>query len=579
MADLPPGSRATVRVLDLGEGLNFDTSPANLAPGSTISSDNWVMREGGITPRPGQIKLGNNPQIGVPITGGNDIVTSEGLHFQLVSGTTLMAYLASGTSWSNLSWIPGFAGGRAPNPATTHWWVNQSVRSDGSVIAFMAPTTPDSNASGGAVTCWVPGEAVWSTLTGNVPAKAVVSFSNYLMLWSTGTFIGPTYIPYPTRVQWSDRGNCLDIIPTSVNLAGYEDLLDARGRGTGAAVVENKVILFTEDETWQGVELGVPGFAQFQFSPLDRSVGCRRPFTIQNTPDGVMFVGQDNYIYLIPKTGGPPVLVSKQVSQMLRGADSSWGVYNIPEHRYELYATVLSVMSAEVDDISVTTTPGYTNSNLSWVNTRFGGTESIEIWLEDGDGGWSPGPASTVPYNGFAQQTASLSHLTSSTSYRVGLRAVRDGVYTAGYNTLTPAVWAPGAGIDPYSSVFTTKTAPSDLDLPAPTGLAQTNCVDSMQGPKNYTTKTLGWVASTGTLVTGTEVWMNSGTTFNAAVAALVASYATTVLSYDVYQLAPPHQALTHRSYAVRGRTSDAGLGFFYTPFSNEVHLTNVICA
>jgi hypothetical protein len=579
MAD---SSRATVRVLDLGEGLNYDTSPANLSPGSTLSSDNWVMREGGITPRPGQIKLGNNPQLGVPITGGNDIVTSEGIHFQLVSGTTLMAYLDSGTSWSNLSWIPGFSGGRAPNPATTRWWVNQSVRSDGSVIAFMAPTTPDSNASGGAVSCWLPGAPTWSTLTGNVPAKAVVSFSNYLILWSTGTFPNAgggstaTYIPYPTRVQWSDRGNCLDIIPTSVNLAGYEDLLDARGQGTGAAVVENKVILFTEDETWQGVELGVPGFAQFQFTPLDRSVGCRRPFTIQTTPDGVMFVGQDNYIYLIPKTGGPPVLVSKQIAQLLRNNDSSWAVYNVPEHRYELYSTVLSTMSAEVESVSATTT-GYTTAELRWENLRMSGSESLEVWLTmDSLAGWS-GPVVTVPYNGFLVQTALISGLTSGTSYQVGIRAVRDGVYTSGYSTPSPNNWVPPIG-HPFSVVFSTRAAIPVLDLAPPTNFAQQSCTDFMVGPKNYTTKVLGWTASTSTYVVGYQVYKSAGTSiFDPVTASLYQSGATTQFSVD--QLCPPNQPLTRNAYAVRGYTLDEGLGVFYTAFSGAVSITNQVCA
>lgn len=573
-------SRATVKVLDLGEGLNFDVSPANLSPGSTISADNWVMREGGITPRPGQLKLGNNPQIGGPITGGYDVITSEGIHFQLVSGTTLMSYLSSGVSWVNLPWGSSFVGARSPNPAVTKWWINQSVRSDGSIVAFMAPTVPDSNASGAPVGCWLPGEANWSTLTGNVPAKAVVSFSNYLLFWSTGTFSGATYIPYPTRVQWTDRGDCLSPVPTALNLAGYEDLLDARGRGTGAAVVENKVILFTEEETWQGLELGVPGFAQFQFSPLDRSVGCRRPFTIQNTPEGVMFVGQDNYVYLIPKTGGPPVLVSKQVAQLLRGNDSSWAVYNVAEHRYELYSTVASIMSAEIGSVSAYSVINFTSSTISWENIHFTGSESLEIWLSTATAGWGLAPVSTVPYTGFTTQSYTVSGLTSGTTYQFGVRAVRNGEYTSGWSTFSPNGWTPSvATYSPRSSIVTTPV-PSALQIPnAPVMAGEIECTDFTVGPKNYVTKVIGWTPSDSTLASYTDLYVSAHTTlFDANTATLVTSFTTSVTSYSVTLLLPPNASRDTNTYAVRARTLDYGAGAQVSPFSDKVTLYNRAC-
>lgn len=484
----PVVSQVTVKMLDLSGGLDFQTSPMNLQPGSTISAENWVMREGGLTPRPGLTKLANNPALGSVLRGGSDIVTSEGEHFQIISGTTRFAYRDSNDSWSNLSWIPGFATGRQPDPGVSFWDVTQSVRSDGSIVAFMAPTT--STASGGAMMCWLPGQAIFSTVTGNVPAKYATSFDNYLVAWSTGTFSGATYISYPTRVQWSDRGDPLTWEPASGNLAGFEDLLDARGKGTGIKALENRVILFTEQEIWQGISVGVPGVTQFQFAPVDRGVGCRKPQTICSSPEGLIFVGHDNYIYLLPKTGGPATIISKAIAPILRNSEFVWAVYDVTEHRYQLYTRFPQVMTAEADDLVVTAVTG-SSSNVSWLNLTFDGDENVEVWLESAQG-WQTMPIKTLAINGLTVQQTPITGLTSNTSYRLGIRMTRDGNYTSGYSSADPDEWISSLPtIVPYSSVFTTNNFPG-----APTNLNLSDCSEYSVGPKNFSQKVLAWTNS-----------------------------------------------------------------------------------
>lgn len=559
-------SRQTVTVFDFGMGLDFDTAPTNLKPGSTISADNWVMREGGMVPRPGTTPLGSDkPNVGgQSIRGGMDVVTSEASHFQTVSGSTLHAYLDPGSNaWSTLSWIAG-PGGNAPNPATTFWWWTQSVRSDGSVVAFMAPTVP-SNASGGAIQCWVPGTGTFSTVTGNIPAKALVSFSYYLIAWSTGTFVsGNTYIPYQTRVQWSDRGDPLNFVPGSGSLAGAEDLLAARGAGTGAAVLNDRVILFTTEQIWEGVEANVPGYAQFFFLPRDTNVGCRVPQTIQTVPEGILFMGNDNYLYLLPKEGGVAQVVDKRLAQVLRNTGASWAVYNTAEHRYELYTGVVGTSytpnppaanpTAEADNVSATTV-GSTTATIQWTNVSFAGDETLEIWLQPQSPTptWGGSVFQQVAYNGLTTQSTVLTGLTPSMGYVVGIRARNSvGAYTMGYSG-PPDTWVPSdpVTIDPFSSVFTTISQPgTPLDLAYST-------TDYSSGGKNYQQLDFTWSNTLG--VPGVSTQFLKGTVNPPTTVVATLPYATT--SYTDQQLLTPFTPLTTYYYAVRHVDTSGSLG------------------
>ncbi|MEG7697722.1 hypothetical protein U2181_15260, partial [Listeria monocytogenes] len=87
--------------------------------------------------------------------------------------------------------------------------------------------------------------------------------------------------------------------PGSASLAGFEDLLDAKGAGTRLIVSDNLVYIFFEDEIWQGTR--ATGTSSFAFSALDRSIGSPYPCTIVQTPLGIFFLGRDLNVYILPK--------------------------------------------------------------------------------------------------------------------------------------------------------------------------------------------------------------------------------------------------------------------------------------
>ncbi len=503
---VPPRSYATVQVVDLSEAMDVSRAPTNLTPGSTVSAANWIMRENALVPRPGETVVGSGQDFGMPIRGGADIVTSENIHYQIISSNTALSVLTN-NAWSRLSWIPGVSNGRPPIPSITRWDITQSVRSDGSVVAFLAPTS--SSASPALLQCWLPGETTWSCVTGLVMATSVAAYDNYLLAWSTGSVSGNTGIKYPTRVMWSDRGDCLTWEPGASNLCGYEDLLDAKGGGTVIKAQEDRVILFTELEIWEGRSTGIPGVAQFIFNARDRSVGCTRPRTVVQTPEGLMFIGNDNYLYLLPKVGGPATpLLSAKNALNLRNFNAGWAVWNAQEHRYELYEEYSVdpltgeplAMTAEIDAVTATQVTG-SSALISWTNELFFGDEQIEVWVHsDSLDLWYK--IATVNYSG-DMQSYTVTGLTASHTYNVGLRAVRGGVtYTSGFESSNPDEWLPSGGRDPFSGDFQTLGQPNP-----PTDLQVTSTFDYSFGGKDYRDVTIEWLnAASGPTPYYTEV-------------------------------------------------------------------------
>jgi hypothetical protein len=112
-----------------------------------------------------------------------------------------------------------------------------------------------------------------------------------------------------------------------------------RGQGTRIMAQENRLILFSDAEIWQGYSSDFPFV--FRFQPLDRSVGCPYPFTASNTPQGIIFLARNLQTYLLPKGGGAAIPIGQRMYRTIRESidapDRAWSVYDQNTDQWQLY--------------------------------------------------------------------------------------------------------------------------------------------------------------------------------------------------------------------------------------------------
>ncbi len=333
---LRPRSESTYMVVEPFTGMMGNHAPSNLPPGGTPVSDigqnpiafsmNFVASEGGISPRPKLTQhTGNSNPMGVMVTGGAQIVSSVGTPYNLVSGTSRFAYY-SASSYSPLSQVS--AGG-------VSFWTWSATTRDRTDFTQIYEATNDemlaivsTTSSYNTLMTWKAGATVFSTLTQAPKARWVAAYDNFVIAGNIQDSTGSKYVQ---RVQWSDRGNPFVWTPASGNLAGNQDLLDAKGQIRRIMTQEDRIVLFFDNEIWTGVRGDFPN--TFRFTPADRSVGTPYGRTCAQTPRGIMFLGKDLQIYLLPNTGGPVEAIGSGVRQFLRrittfqDLGTAWAVY------------------------------------------------------------------------------------------------------------------------------------------------------------------------------------------------------------------------------------------------------------
>src|SRR5256886_3566554 len=324
-AEVPRSSSLeSVLIVEPTLGLDVSHPSVNAKPGGTPYREDFIIRDGGLDPRPMLSLDINNPQPVDIVLGGAEIVAVGGIRYPFISGTTgAAAYI--GGSWSRLSFGPAFGvntppAGSIANYADTTQIYDAAIDEN---LAVWAQGTPQS------LYCWTSGATTFSSLTGAPQAQYVTAFNNYLVAFNlAGGFV--------QRVQWNDRGSNSS---WTGGLSGFADLLDMRGAGTRVMAQENRLVLFSEYEVWEGVPAAFPFI--FNFDPIDRSVGCPYPWTAANTPAGIIFLSNDYNVYLISKWGGPARSVGDSVQKFIREnitqPQRAWAVYDRTFNQYQLY--------------------------------------------------------------------------------------------------------------------------------------------------------------------------------------------------------------------------------------------------
>lgn len=329
----PKASESTWMTVEPVAGLVGNRSPTEIPPGATptslighplmTASQNFVGIDGALVPRPklSQHTASSNP-MGVMVTGGAQIVSSAGSFYNLVSGTSRLAWYSAG-SYSPLSQVS--AGGVAfvAWSATTHDRTDftQSYEPVNDEMLAIVSTTSSYNT----LMTWKAGATVFSHLSQSPRARWVAAYDNFVLAGNVRDSAGSKYVQ---RIQWSDRGNPFN---WTTGLSGFQDLLDAKGQIQRIMVQEQRIVLFFDNEVWVGQRGTFPN--TFEFAPLDRNVGTVYGKTCVTTHVGIVFLGADLNLYLLPKDGGGAQPIGQNVRAFLkhytvgRPLTTAWALY------------------------------------------------------------------------------------------------------------------------------------------------------------------------------------------------------------------------------------------------------------
>lgn len=326
-------SAQSVAIFEPVLGLDASQPSVDAPLGSTPASDNYVFRDGALEPRPMLSLRGASPQAlgATPILGAHELVSVTNTRFPILSSTTRWeVYNQSGTpnGWSVLSYVSSYGIDSPPALASSEYWdfaqVYQAERDEN--IAIGAPGSYQT------LYCTQSDTTVFSVLTGAPRAKFVTSLNDYVVTFNEREGASD----FVQRVRWNDRGSASS---WTGGLAGFEDLLSMKGQGTRVMTQDNQLVLFSDEEIWRGVQRDYP--FTWAFGQLDASRGCPYSWTIAQTPLGLIFLGKDYQVYLLPKGGGASQPIGQRLHRQIRTTidrpERAWAAYDNTHSRYQLY--------------------------------------------------------------------------------------------------------------------------------------------------------------------------------------------------------------------------------------------------
>jgi hypothetical protein len=352
----PPSSVHTVRLVPLTQGVNQDTAWPLQVPGSATSMVNFLPLDGTLVPRSrlsslntirapggsfgaisGLYEMHSATFASAPITWystatGHGLVSSDGSlsfgSFVSAAGLGIGSGLLSRTHWQYAT-----AFGENINDNIV---VAAGLGSGPSVDTLLVLYREGGN-----------GAPMYSYLTGAPKAYAVGAFDSYILAWGIEDAVN--------RIQWCVRGSPSNWTGEG---SGFEDLLAMRGVATRVVPMANgRVVLMTNRETWYGVTATYP--AQFYFHPLDPNVGCPFPLTVQYAEEGVLFLGSDHALRLLPYGGGKPEIVVPGLAPLLRRLylgttnENAHAIYDPSTKLYYLFVQRNSTVGAEDDVVGL----------------------------------------------------------------------------------------------------------------------------------------------------------------------------------------------------------------------------------
>jgi hypothetical protein len=345
-------STATIRMVPLTQGVRGDVPWTDNPPGSAASMVNYLPVHGALIPRSRLSSMNTIRASGGTIQGLGILALGSGAGYEIYhSSVTLHGLLNSNGSISRASFVSAFGMGTPPASDAFTWQYAQGYSAGLDLNVLVAAPGSGSTLQVVYRTSGGGGPPQYSFITGAPNAACVGALDNYIIAFRVRP--GATSAFYNTRVQWCARGEHMS--GWTKEGSGFEDLLSMRGVGSAVkGMTDGRVILFSDLETWQGQTAPYP--AQFQFAPLDTGTGCPVPGTIAETEHGLLFVGSDNNLRLLPTGGGPSRVVAPSLHRVLRNeirthgtpgiGNFSWAMWDRYSKLYYLFITTVPAATA-----------------------------------------------------------------------------------------------------------------------------------------------------------------------------------------------------------------------------------------
>src|SRR3989454_8820366 len=103
----------SVLIVEPTLGLDVSHPSVNAPMGATPYSENFIIRDGGLEPRPVLALKNANPQLIDRCLGGDEVISSVGSRFPFASGSSRPIWFSAG-SWSVLSYVSSFGNNDLP---------------------------------------------------------------------------------------------------------------------------------------------------------------------------------------------------------------------------------------------------------------------------------------------------------------------------------------------------------------------------------------------------------------------------------------------------------------------------------
>lgn len=337
-----PESRVTI--FEPALGFDGGQAPQELPPGYTPASQNVVSERGEIKPRSGFSRYEGTYDVGGPVLFGFEAIDIQGRRHAIATSADSVAYMRSGdTQFLTLAWfatsdqtplgdyLNGWDGAQVYEPArdkniavlTNNRQLPKFLEVDQSTLTYSDFTWCASSFS---------------------RARSVCE-SNYRIVFFN---VSTATLTFPTRVQWTARGNPLDF--SVAGGGGFEDLLDMRGVGQRIYADGNDLILFTDEQIWRGRPRD--DLFAYDFYAINRQLGCPYPRTIAETQYGLVFLARDQELCLLRGDEvvplGPTGLrkadenhsrIQRKLQTEMQNGELAWGMYNSQENAYKLRYT------------------------------------------------------------------------------------------------------------------------------------------------------------------------------------------------------------------------------------------------
>jgi hypothetical protein len=326
-------------------GLHTGDAPQDIEAGYSPSAYNFVIDAGHLTPRSGLSQFkGGVSHLSGPALGAwrmSDLVGNQFLF--AASSRSFSVFDPVVDSWSSLSYQQpsGFTVDNMPSGTSRQYWdatYAYEPAQDRNFAVFVNNVDLPKIAH---VTASV---TTYSDLTGITSqasrAAAVAAFDNRVIFFNVSSNANS----YPQRVLWSARGSPQNY--QIIDGAGFEDLMDMRGKGTRIIAEREGVLLFSDEEIWRGRRRN--DAYVFDFYPISKQMGAPFPRTIVATPLGVIFLNRefelhavigDEVVPLGPASAGESSRIRTFLQAEISESARMWAVYNPAPTRYELYYT------------------------------------------------------------------------------------------------------------------------------------------------------------------------------------------------------------------------------------------------